>query len=225
MGSRFRLLLGAVIGAVVGFWVRTLRVDLEWSQRDEHLAFPRVFAFFHGQQMALLAARQARRTAVVVSRSADGEIQAAVMRRLGFSVVRGSSSRGGAVALRAVVRELSAGRDAALAVDGPRGPRCVAKPGALLAARKSGAVVLPVASAAARVFVLGRAWDRFEIPWPFSRVTIVVGAPIAASAADPSLLTAAIVAARSRAMVGVRDRTRSSSVRASNGAPAGNRAS
>lgn len=191
-------LVGAVLGVIVAVWVRTLRVRVEWHTESDDGRSRRVLAFFHGHQMALLGAER-RRTAVLVSRSADGEVQAAVMRRLGFSVARGSSSRGGASGLRAMVRRLEKGDDAAFAVDGPRGPRGVAKSGVFVAARAIGAAILPVASAAERAIVLAKAWDRFEIPWPFSRVAVVVGAPLGPRNADPAGLGAAIRDARARA--------------------------
>jgi lysophospholipid acyltransferase (LPLAT)-like uncharacterized protein len=198
--SRVRTVLGIVLGALVGVWVRTLRVSVEVHPGSLAVAERRVLAFFHGQQMALLGARRFGRTAVLVSRSADGEIQTGVMTWLGLSVVRGSSSRGGAAGLRAIVRKLASGEDAAFAVDGPRGPVGIPKTGALVAARAARAALLPVASACRAGWVLGRAWDRFEIPLPFSRVAVVVGAPVPGPHADAETLGAAIHAARERAL-------------------------
>lgn len=199
MPSRVRGVLGALLGAFVRLWVLTLRVTVEWRVENHRAAPGRVLAFFHGHQMALLGAEKRRGTAVLVSRSADGDVQAGVMRAFGFFVVRGSSSRGGTRGLRAVVRQLVADRDAAFAVDGPRGPFGVAKAGAVLAARATGAPLLPVASAARSAWVLERAWDRFEIPLPFSRVAIVVGEALAAADATTGALSAAIASARLRA--------------------------
>jgi lysophospholipid acyltransferase (LPLAT)-like uncharacterized protein len=159
-----------------------------------------VLAFFHGQQLALLGAARFASTAVLVSHSADGEIQTGVMRRLGLLVVRGSSSRGGAAGLRGMVRKIVGGVDAAFAVDGPRGPVGIAKRGALVAARASGAALLPVASASRTAWVVRGAWDEFEVPLPFSRVAVVVGAPVSLSEADPHRLDAAIHAARREAL-------------------------
>jgi lysophospholipid acyltransferase (LPLAT)-like uncharacterized protein len=189
-----------LLGALVRLWVATLRVRVEVHRSSRGAAARRVLAFFHGQQMALLGARRFGRTAVLVSQSADGEIQTGVMSGLGFSVVRGSSSRGGAAGLRGIVRRLAGGDDAAFAVDGPRGPSGVAKPGALLAARAAGATLFPVASASRAAWVVSGAWDGFEIPLPFSRVAVVVGAPIQARGTSSTELGAAIHAARRRAL-------------------------
>jgi lysophospholipid acyltransferase (LPLAT)-like uncharacterized protein len=194
-----RRALGVALGCLVWVWVRTLSVVVESSGTVG--SSRRVLAFLHGQQMALLAARGTAPVAVLVSHSKDGEVQARVMRTLGFRIARGSSSRGGATGLMRIVRLIQGGLDAAFAVDGPRGPARVPKPGAARAARLGGAALVPVASASARKIVLRRAWDAFEIPLPFSRVAVVLGAPIVPADAEraPELLAAAILAARARA--------------------------
>ena len=157
---------------------------------------PIVFAFWHGQQMLLLAARSTRRRprGVMVSWSRDGALQSGVMRALGFRVVRGSSSRGGAGGLRGLLRVLRHGGDSVFAVDGPRGPAFQAKRGAALAAVRADALLVPIAASRSSGWRLSRAWDRFEIPRPFSRVVVVVGAPIPAvdAAKTPDMLSGAI---------------------------------
>jgi hypothetical protein len=68
--------------------------------------------------------------------------------------------------------------DSAFAVDGPRGPRGVAKAGAIVAARATGAVVVPMGGAVRRGVVLRRSWDQLAIAWPFTRVDVALGRPI-----------------------------------------------
>jgi hypothetical protein len=170
-----------VLGACLAWvWVATLRVRVHGDSVLERAgAGPRVLAFFHGTQLMLHALSRQRRTCVMVSRSRDGDLQAAALGMLGFEVVRGSSSRGGTRALAAVVRRLREPEtDAVFAVDGPRGPYGVVKPGVLAAAEHSGASVIPAGAAAKRRVVLARAWDRFVLPLPFTRVDIVLGQPI-----------------------------------------------
>ncbi len=134
----------------------------------------------------------------MVSLSKDGQMQARALRMLGFRVVRGSSSRGGARGLAALVRAVRGGADAAFAVDGPRGPYGEAKPGAVVAARRTRGVLVPMGSATRRATVFARAWDRFALAWPFTPVAVVLGAPLPASA-SPAELSAAIAAANRRA--------------------------
>jgi lysophospholipid acyltransferase (LPLAT)-like uncharacterized protein len=198
-----RRALGTALGALVRVWMATLRVTVTGEGATRFLSRGGgtrcVLAFAHGQQLALHAVRRARRTAVIVSRSTDGDIQAAALSVLSLRVIRGSSSRGGARALSAVTRALRLGADAAFAVDGPKGPPGVPKPGAALAASKADALLLPIATASSRALVLRRAWDRFEIPLPFSRVAVVVGAPVGSG--DRATVTAAL----QRALADARD--------------------
>jgi lysophospholipid acyltransferase (LPLAT)-like uncharacterized protein len=176
-----RAALGVVLGLVARLWLATLRVRVavhpELAAARE--ARPWVLAFFHGTQWPLLAWRRRRPTVVLVSLSNDGAMQARALALQGLTVVRGSSSRGGVRGLLALVRAMRArDADAAFAVDGPRGPYGVAKDGAVAAARRAGAWLVPMGGAIRRGVVLSRAWDRFALAWPFSRVAVVLGAPI-----------------------------------------------
>jgi lysophospholipid acyltransferase (LPLAT)-like uncharacterized protein len=181
-GESGRALVGRLLGFLARAWLATLRVRLHVDPALASVAGrPWVFAFWHGTQWPLLAWRRRRRTAVLVSWSPDGAMQSGALAVQGFSVVRGSSSRGGARGLIGLVRAMRRdGADAAFAVDGPRGPRGVVKEGAVLAARASGGVLVPMGGAVRRGVVLRRAWDRFAIAWPFSTVAVVLGAPIEA---------------------------------------------
>lgn len=191
-------MFGSCLGWVVRLWARSWRVHwIDTPPRERS-----VFAFWHGQQMALVAVRSGTRVTTLVSLSRDGELQAGVMRRLGLHVVRGSSSSGGARGLRGMIRAVRGGSDAAFAVDGPRGPAHRAKRGALVVSDRAGACIVPVASAARRAWVLHGAWDRFEIPLPFTTIAIAVGAPRRfATTSDGALeLTRAIQRERTRAL-------------------------
>lgn len=193
MRARAAILLGVLLGIVARVWLATLRVrvlvDPRLAALDAGDPRPWVLAFFHGTQWPLLAWKRRRRTVVLVSLSRDGQMQARALALQGLRVVRGSSSRGGARGLAALVRRMKRERaDAAFAVDGPRGPYGVAKPGAIAAARATGALLVPMGSRVERGVVLKRAWDRFAIAWPFTRVTVRLGAPIEPDA--PNSLTA-----------------------------------
>ena len=191
-----RALVGVLLGVVARVWLATLRVRLVvHPELAQHADVPWVLSFFHGAQWPLLAWKRRRPTLVMVSHSADGAIQARALGMLGFLVVRGSSSRGGARALSTIVRRMrKAPVDVAFAVDGPRGPYGVVKPGAALAAQRTGGILVPMGSAVAHGRVFERAWDRFVLAWPFSRVAVVIGAPVAAED-----LGAALEAAQQRA--------------------------
>ena len=134
-----------------------------------------------------------------MSLSSDGEIQARALALQGFIVVRGSSSRGGARGLAALVRIMQRGADAAFAVDGPRGPYGVAKAGARLAAKAASGVIVPMGSAISRGKILRRAWDLFALPWPFTRVAVVLGAPRDPASLDEAELSSLVAEANATA--------------------------
>lgn len=115
--------------------------------------------------------------AVMTSRSFDGEYIARIIRKLGFGAVRGSSSRGAVGALLGMRRELDLGHPVAFTIDGPRGPRYVAKPGPVLLAKKTGIPICCFYIAPEKTWVL-KSWDRMLIPKFFSRAFLYVSSPI-----------------------------------------------
>jgi lysophospholipid acyltransferase (LPLAT)-like uncharacterized protein len=99
------------------------------------------------------------------------------MRRLGYGHVRGSSTRGGVRAIYDLAQKLKSGIDVGITVDGPRGPRFVVKPGPIQIAKRSGAAILPITSASKRHKTFS-SWDAFEMPYPFTKVTVRYGEPV-----------------------------------------------
>lgn len=160
---------------LIRVWVATLR----YRRVGAWPAGPGVVAFWHGDQLPLLGQRPPGRLVAPVSLSADGRLQARILARLGVEHVSGSSSRGGARALLGLARALKepSGALALVAVDGPRGPRGVAKPGAVYLARRLGVPIWPVGVAVRRGRRLRRAWDRYLLPLPFTRAVVHFGAP------------------------------------------------
>jgi hypothetical protein len=99
-----------------------------------------------------------------------------VLRRAGGYVIRGSSSRTGALALKEYFHALTKDQvSPVVSPDGPRGPRFKCKPGAILLAQMSGRPIVPMAYAASRAWFVH--WDRFVLPLPFSRIVIAIGEP------------------------------------------------
>jgi hypothetical protein len=167
------------------FW-RTCRVVA--VQGAEHLgaalqqAPSLIPCYWHQHQLFcakwLLEQRpQGLRTGFLISPSVDGEIGAMMVERANGYVIRGSSTHTGARALRdfyeALVRQ---GISPIITPDGPRGPRFVCKPGAVLLAQMSGRPILPMSYCASRATLIK--WDKFVIPWPFARIVIAIGEPI-----------------------------------------------
>ena len=109
----------------------------------------------------------------MTSRSLDGEYIARVIQRFGFVPIRGSSTRGGQRALLEMQTFVETGGGAAFTIDGPRGPRYVAKRGPVFLAKATGAAITPFYVAVEKKWMLNT-WDRFVIPKPFSRVLVQV---------------------------------------------------
>lgn len=175
--DKIRTLLGALI--LAGLY-RLL--SLTWRFRHVDLGprrEPRVFAHWHGDELLLVGAYLGQGMTVMASRSKDGELMKRLLGRLGYHVVRGSSSRGGAAGLKGLIDSVRHhGRDGSLAVDGPRGPLHRVKPGILKLAQQTGAELIPGAAAASRRFVFKKAWNRCYLPYPFARCVIVYGRPL-----------------------------------------------
>ena len=159
---------------------------------------PLVLVFWHNRLLVIpiLWRRflRGRRGAVLISKSRDGGILAGVVERFGGEPVRGSSSRGGASALRVLQRMMEEGCDAYITPDGPKGPRYSMSAGPLWLAQNAGAEVMPVSVEVSRCWRLGR-WDGFLIPKPFARVEVTLHAPHAVS---PTLDTAAMASEQER---------------------------
>jgi len=174
----------ALAAAVVRALGPTLRLTIlgldvvrpAWRERR-----PQIYALWHGRLLMvpwlsarLAAARGARTIRVLASRSADGDLVASFARRFGLEAVRGSSSRGGASALRALASALRAGDDVVVTPDGPRGPRHRVQAGLPALAALSGVPVIPLAFAARPARRLAT-WDAFLVPAPFARCALVFG--------------------------------------------------
>ena len=115
----------------------------------------------------------------LTSYSYDGELAARIAGAFGVPALRGSSSAGGVKALQQLEKALELGITVGFTIDGPRGPRRVAKPGIAVLSARTGLPVIPIACAANPAWRL-RSWDRFAIPKPFAKVHMLVGPPVSA---------------------------------------------
>ena len=173
--------LAAGLVRLLGPTLRLRAEGLEALTSSGPAARPLIYCVWHGRILMvpwlnarLRRSRGERQVSVLASRSRDGELIAEYARRFGLDVVRGSSSRGGAGALRALVAAIRAGRDVALAPDGPRGPRRQLGGGVVALAALTGAPVVSLGFAARPAWRLAT-WDEFQIPWPFARAALVFG--------------------------------------------------
>lgn len=140
-------------------------------------AKPMVVPFWHRAVFMATYLYRDRGVAVMTSRSFDGEYIARIISQFGFVPVRGSSSRGAVRALLGMHTVIEHGSIAAFTIDGPRGPKYVAKPGPVLLARHTGVPIRCVYLAARDSWTL-RSWDEFVVPRPFTNVHVRWSVPI-----------------------------------------------
>ena len=140
-----------------------------------------IFAFWHSRLFYLVyyyaCHIRTPKVSILISLSRDGDYGQALVGRLKQDAVRGSSSRGGMKAVRALVDRLTEGYNVALAPDGPRGPAFQVQEGVIRLAQVTGARIIPASYDASRKWTLG-SWDRFILPKPLGRIHLAVGQPI-----------------------------------------------
>jgi lysophospholipid acyltransferase (LPLAT)-like uncharacterized protein len=136
-----------------------------------------ILAFWHECVLMSLTSKWRKPTIVMISRSKDGEIVSRVVERFGGITARGSSNKGGSVALREILREAREGRNIAFTPDGPKGPRRVVKEGVVYAAKSTGLPVIPFYFTAKSKKRL-RSWDQMIVPRPLSKAVYFYGEPI-----------------------------------------------
>lgn len=155
----------------------TLRLRAEGYDELQARPESQIYAGWHGK--TFIAATLFRKKGVwtIISQSNDGDMQNRIFRRFGFNTVRGSTGRGGVKALIECIRILKQGAVMAFTPDGPRGPSGVVQEGIMLMAQKSGALLVPV-GVSARWKMHAPTWDRYMVPFPFSRAIMIFGKPI-----------------------------------------------
>ncbi len=142
---------------------------------------PFIVCFWHGRILMMPYAWKQRETVhMLISRHRDGQIIASTIAHFGIRTVAGSTRRGGASALRAMLKVLRSGGCIGITPDGPRGPRMRASDGIVNVARMAGRPIIPMTFGACRRKVLA-SWDRFVVPLPFSGGVFVWGDPIEVS--------------------------------------------
>jgi lysophospholipid acyltransferase (LPLAT)-like uncharacterized protein len=167
-------LLINLIGRAVKFRIEGWE-NWEAASQDGHLP---IYTFWHNRVFLSTYFWRRRRIVVMTSRSFDGEYIARFIQRFGYGAARGSSTRGATGAIVEMVRLMRAGCPTAFTIDGPKGPRYVAKMGAVLLAKKTGNPILPFTITADKFWEAKKSWDGFQVPKPFTGALIGIAAPI-----------------------------------------------
>ncbi|MBI3669726.1 MAG: lysophospholipid acyltransferase family protein [Acidobacteria bacterium] len=172
--------------ASAGYWMLrtlgpTVRFEvLGWQHAERVYAAGQrcIWSFWHRSIFSVTWWARHRGVVVMNSTNFDGQWTRRVIERLGYGTAQGSSTRGGLRGLAVMAQRLEQGLDVAFTIDGPRGPRYVAKPGPVLLARRTGCPILVFHVGLENAWTLAKTWDLFQIPHPFSRAVMVFAAPI-----------------------------------------------
>ena len=174
-------IIAAAVYSVIRVLGPTLRFEvLGWQHSERTYASRKrcVFAFWHRVIIPISWWARDRGIVVMNTTAFDGQWTRKVIEWLGFGTAQGSSSRGGLRGLAVMARRLSEGLDCAFTIDGPRGPRYVAKPGPVMLARKTGCPVVVFHIGVDRGKTFEKTWDHFLLPKPFARAVILFAPPI-----------------------------------------------
>jgi lysophospholipid acyltransferase (LPLAT)-like uncharacterized protein len=174
-------LIAAAVYSVICALGPTLRYEvLGWQHVERtHASRKRViWAFWHRVIIPVVWWARNRGIVVMNTTAFDGQWTRKVIEWLGFGTAQGSSSRGGLRGLAVMARRLNEGLDCAFTIDGPRGPRYVAKPGPVMLARKTGCPVIVFHIGVDRGKTFEKTWDHFLMPKPFARAVMLFSPPI-----------------------------------------------
>lgn len=139
------------------------------------------YGFWHDKQFApimLMTTLGNRKHVGLVSTSGDGDMLSIWLKRLGYHVVRGSSSRKGMSSLVKLLAAAKEGYSIGITADGPRGPRYEAKAGLGFIASKAGLQMVPLGVAYSLKWQFEKSWDKYQLPLPFSKVIFYLGKPM-----------------------------------------------
>jgi lysophospholipid acyltransferase (LPLAT)-like uncharacterized protein len=169
--------LGWLGTALVGTIGPTLRFEVlgyEHYRRAHRQQRPVIAAFWHRAIFPAIWWWRGRQVVVLNTTNFDGQWTRRVIERFGFLTAQGSSSRGGLRGLAVMARRLAEGHDVAFTIDGPRGPRFVAKPGPVMLARMTGNPIMVFHIGVERGYTFEQSWDLFCLPYPFSRAVMLI---------------------------------------------------
>ena len=158
----------------------TMKIEVEGFEKVKPIILSRkcILAVWHSRMLLVNYLSKGLDGAAMVSKSADGEIAARIIQRQGHKAIRGSTKKGGQQALAKLIKYVNEKKKLCLIVpDGPQGPRYKAHPGIIILAKKTGYPILPISFSARKIKVFA-SWDRFILPYPFTKCRAVYGNPV-----------------------------------------------
>ncbi len=186
----FQSFAARIFYSALWFIYKTNRIDKEDMAEQHKIAYqhsPAIFVFWHGQHLLTsFVAAPGQKLVALVSKSADAEINARILKLAGHDVVRGSGGRvreaahekGGVSATLALKDALKSGQNIGIIADVSKtAPRKSGK-GVVRLAKMSGRPIIPIAVATSNFKVIEKSWDKTTINLPFGQCCVRIGNPI-----------------------------------------------
>ncbi len=174
----FLPLLVVNLQRLFGFTFRVIEIGKEPYSELVSKRLPLILSIWHTNVLYSPYFHRGKQVAVLISESKDGDFINEVVQRFGNSSIRGSSSRSGSKALKAMIAHLKKGLSVAFTPDGPRGPALMVQPGLIAAAQFTQAPIIPFHYECTKQWILEKSWDKHRVPKPFTTVIISYGDPI-----------------------------------------------
>jgi lysophospholipid acyltransferase (LPLAT)-like uncharacterized protein len=169
-----------IVDKVLNLLCRSLKIEVKNKEEIEKLKRENknyIIAFWHSTMLLPWYVHRNERNAALISKSKDGDLLAKVLRKWNYLVIRGSSSKGGDVALNIMIDYARNKNSIAITPDGPRGPEKKMKAGAVITAKRSGLPIILVGAGFRKKKYL-KSWDKFQIPAFFSKAKIIYSEPV-----------------------------------------------
>lgn len=160
-----------ILPFIIDIYLKTLKVEICNEPPENSNA---VFIFWHSKMLLGWWLFRKRNAAAIVSQSKDGEILTGILKNWNYKIVRGSSSKGSKEALKELIL-LGGNNSIVITPDGPRGPLNEIKNGALIVSNQCEIPIIPVKLVFSKKIILTKSWDKFEIPYPFSKCEVNYG--------------------------------------------------
>ena len=162
-----------ILGRTVRFEVINPEIPKSFWERG----IPFLLVFWHGRLLMILHSYEGKKAGFLASPHRDGQVVGKALQRFGFHMILGSTNRKGFSAFKKIFKALQNGSDVAVTPDGPRGPRYKAQIGVIELSRLTGSSIVPVTFGASKKIIF-KTWDRFLLPYPFSKGVFIWGEPI-----------------------------------------------
>lgn len=172
-----------LVGTLAYYCIKALRFSLNMKVLKDPAIDPKrpyLFAFWHGKQLLpslVMHKHHFTDLCTMASPSRDGALLSIYLQRSGFEVIRGSSRDNNIAALIKMKKRIAKGASMGFAVDGPLGPIYTIKPGIIYLAQKCNVPIIPMGSAFSEAWTFRKAWDKFQLPKPFSKAALVLDTP------------------------------------------------